>query len=398
MRSKDGIWSFSLVQTSAIDKRSQLYSHAIELHAGTGSCPARIWFDIGSSLSRRGNLNNIKGDDSHLHSDDTTNDQMSMATKPFNVTILGYGLSAKIFHIPLILALPDDFTLHSVVQRSPTASNNAQTDHTTIKLFNSAEEAYADPEVDVIVISLPPATHFSICKAALEAGKNVVVEKPFVPTAAEADELIKIQRQSGKLLTVYQNRRWDSDFLTLRALLDAGTLGEVTEFETHYDRHRPSPPADSWKIRDAPGHGSIYELGTHLIDQVYYLFGMPERVTGFLTRQRRGGGEGGEGGAHDSFTALLWYECGKMVATVKAGVVSAEAEQLRFWVRGGKGSFRKCHLDVQEDQLKAGLRPGGEGYGVDPESHFGEFFFHNILSFTSHQADFHLPRHPHDHR
>ncbi|KAK3708314.1 hypothetical protein LTR37_011579 [Vermiconidia calcicola] len=292
-----------------------------------------------------------------------------MATsKPFDVAIIGYGLSAKVFHIPLICALPNDFNLYGIVQRSPKPDNDASKNHPGIKSWRSVDEVYKDPDVDLVVITSIPETHFSMCKDALEAGKHVVVEKPFVATAKEADELIAIQKKSGKLLTVYQNRRWDSDFLTLRKLISDGTLGGIVEFETHFDRHRPDHPSqDSWKLNESPGHGSIYELGTHLIDQVYCAFGMPKRVTAFLTQQRKGGKEGG---VHDSHTVLMHYE-GGMVATVKAGVVSVEVEQLRFWVRGTKGSFRKFHLDVQEDQLKDGLRPGDKGFGEDPESHYG---------------------------
>lgn len=260
-----------------------------------------------------------------------------MAPKPFNVAVVGYGLSAKVFHIPLILALPDDFNLYGIVQRSPKPDNDASKDFPGIKLFRSVDEVYADSNVDLVVITSTPGTHFSMCKGALEAGKNVVVEKPFVTTAKEADELIEIQKKSGKVLAVYQNRRWDADYLTLRQIMDPGSLGDIAEFETHFDRHRPeAPSAESWKAEEAPGHGSIFDLGTHLLDQVYHSFGMPEKVTAFLYQQRRGV----EKGPHDAFTAVLRYKDG-MVATARAGVVGPEVEQLRFWVRGTKGSFKK---------------------------------------------------------
>ena len=265
-----------------------------------------------------------------------------MASKPFNAAVVGYGLSAKVFHIPLILALPNDFKLYGVVQRSPKPDNDASKAHPDIKLFRSVDEVYKDSGVDLVVITSTPGTHFSMVKDALEAGKNVVVEKPFVPTAKEANELIEIQKKSGKVLAVYQNRRWDSDFLTLRQVMEAGSLGSIAEFETHFDRHRPElPSTESWKNEDAPGHGSIFDLGTHLIDQIYHLFGMPKRVTGFLYQQRRGV----DGGPHDSFTAILQYADG-MMATARAGVVGPEVEQLRFWVRGTKASFKKVCKDL----------------------------------------------------
>ena len=273
---------------------------------------------------------------------DSTTSRIAMASKTFNAAVVGYGLSAKVFHIPLILALPNDFKLYGVVQRSPKPDNDASKDHPGFKLFNSVDEVYKDSAVDLVVVTSTPNTHFSMCKDALEAGKNVVVEKPFVPTAKEAEELIEIQKKSGKVLAVYQNRRWDSDFLTLRQIMEAGSFGHIAEFETHFDRHRPEPPsAESWKNEDKPGHGSIFDLGTHLIDQIYHLFGMPKQVTGFLYQQRRGV----EGGPHDSFTAILQYADG-MMATARAGVVGPHVRQLRYWVRGTEGSFHKVCGDV----------------------------------------------------
>ena len=259
----------------------------------------------------------------------------AMSSKPFNVAIVGYGLSAKVFHIPLILALPNDFKLYGIVQRTPKPNDDASHDHPKAKSWRSVEEVYKDPDVDVIVITSIPETHFDMCKSALEAGKNVVVEKPFVPTAEEADQLVEIAKKSGKLLTVYQNRRWDSDYLTVRKILAEGLLGDIAEFETHYDRHRPDPQPETWKVKEAPAHGSIYDLGTHLIDQIYHSFGMPERVTGFVGNQRRSV----KGGAPDSHIVLLHYE--GMLVTVKAAIISPEEEQLRFWIRGTKGSFKK---------------------------------------------------------
>ena len=262
-----------------------------------------------------------------------------MTPKPFKVGVIGYGLSAKVFHIPLILGVPD-LKLYGIVQRSPKPDNDASKDHPGTKSWRSVDEMYQDPEVDVVVITSIPSTHYSMCKDALEAGKHVVVEKPFVPTAKEADELIQVAQKADKLLTVYQNRRWDSDYLTLRQILSSGSLGDIAEFETHFDRHRPEDPSGGsshqWKLADEPGNGSIYDLGTHLIDQVYHAFGMPKKITGFVGRQRRGVKEG----PSDSHMVVMQYE-GPVLVTVKAGVVSAEVEQLRFWVRGTKGSFKK---------------------------------------------------------
>ncbi|KIX09448.1 uncharacterized protein Z518_00528 [Rhinocladiella mackenziei CBS 650.93] len=288
-----------------------------------------------------------------------------MAGNKYNVGIIGYGLSAKIFHIPFVNAV-SDFNLYAIVQRSPKPDDDASIDHPNIKLYRSADDMVQDDQVDVVVVTTAPESHFQLAKMATQKKKHVIVEKPFTPTSAEARELVDLAKSQGVILTVYQNRRWDSDFLTLQKHIEDGTLGRIVEFETHFDRHRPDPPADNWKAYHAPGTGAVYDLGTHLMDQVVHLFGMPERITGFVGSQR----EMNTTGLEDSCTVLLHY--GKMLVTVKAGVVSPEVNQLRFWVRGDKGSFKKFHLDPQEDQLRhEGLRPGDPGYGYEPEDRYG---------------------------
>lgn len=286
-----------------------------------------------------------------------------MASTPYAVGIVGYGMSAKVFHIPLIQVLSKEFSLYAIVQRSPKHEDDCRKDHPNVKHFSDTHEFLDDPAVDVVIVTTTPPSHFAICKAALEVGKHVVVEKPFTPTSQEARELIRIAKEHRKVLTVYQNRRWDTDFLTLRKLLNEGILGRVAEFETHFDRHRPSPPdpSSTWKARPLPGGGALYDLGSHLIDQVVTIFGMPEKVTALLRPQR----QYPDGQAiEDSCTVLLQYKSG-VLATVKAGVVSPETAQLRYWVRGEKGSYKKFHLDSQEDQLKAGRRPGDPGFGTE---------------------------------
>ena len=292
-----------------------------------------------------------------------------MASRPYNVGVVGYGMSAKVFHIPLIQVLPNDFSLHAIVQRSPKPDDDCSKDHPNTKHYSSTDELLNDSAVDVVIVTTTPPSHFDICKAALEAGKNVVVEKPFTPTFKEARELIKVAKEHKKLLTVYQNRRWDTDFLTLHKLINEGKLGRVVEFETHFDRHRPSPsdPSSTWKARPLPGGGAIYDLGTHLIDQAVVAFGLPEKITAFIGPQRLYS----EGQAiDDSCTVLLQYKNGLLV-TVKVGVVSPETAQLRYWVRGEKGSYKKFHLDCQEDQLKAGKKPGDPRFGIEEKDRAG---------------------------
>ncbi|CAG8895903.1 unnamed protein product [Penicillium egyptiacum] len=286
----------------------------------------------------------------------------------YNVGVVGYGFSAKIFHIPFVKEVPE-LKLYAIVQRTPKQDDDAEKDHPGVKSFRTTEEMVQDPAIDVVIITTAPDSHFAQCKLALEAGKHVVCEKPFTPTTQEADDLIAIAKKNNKQLAVFQNRRWDADFVTLSKLVKNGSLGRISEYETHFDRHRPEEPASDshkWKNKVIPGGSAIYDLGTHLLDQAVHLLGLPARVTGFIGSARAANTSSYE----DSFTVLLHYANGTMV-TAKATVVSPEDEQLRFWVRGDKGSFKKYHLDIQEDQLKAGIMPQDKGYGREPSERYG---------------------------
>ncbi|KAK4153037.1 hypothetical protein C8A00DRAFT_34219 [Chaetomidium leptoderma] len=299
--------------------------------------------------------------------------------KQFNVGIVGYGLSAKVFHIPFI-ALTPSLNLHSILQRTPSPGNSAPADHPSITHHTTLDALLADAKLDIVVLCTPPNTHAPFARAALEAGKHVLVEKPFVPTAAEADALAALARARGRVLCVYQNRRWDSDFLTVRRLLAEGTLGRVVELATHFDRLRLQAPtaagAGGWKagMGMAEGGGVLFDLGTHLLDQVFVLFGMPSGVYGKFVRQREGRlvkGVEGEADEPDSVTAVLSYEETGVVVHVRSGVVSVESEQVRFWVRGSKGSYHKTGLDPQEGQLRGGGKATDAGFGREDESRYG---------------------------
>ncbi|OJD31158.1 nad binding rossmann fold [Diplodia corticola] len=293
-----------------------------------------------------------------------------MASKVFNFGVIGYGLSAKIFHIPHLTAIPS-FKLYGIVQRTPKAGDDCGADHPEAKSWRSADELFADSAVDVVVLTTPPDTHFPLAKRALELGKHVVVEKAFVPSHAEGEALAALAREHKRSVAVYHNRRWDADFVTLRQLLAEGTLGRIVDFNSHFDRYSPTAAAD-WKAEARPGNGTLFDLGSHLLDQIVTLFGMPARITAFVGNTRAGAAaaRGQHDELGDAFTVHLHYADG-MLATARAGVLSVDEEQLRFWVRGDKGSFKKFHLDVQEPQLLAGMLPGQEGFGVEPEGRHG---------------------------
>jgi len=213
-----------------------------------------------------------------------------------------------------------------------------------------------------------------MARDALSKGKHVLVEKPFVPTSAQAQELATLAREKDRVLCVYQNRRWDSDFLTVRKLMRDDTLGRIVEFETHFDRLRLEKPA-TWKGQlgmDQAG-GPLYDLGTHLLDQVFVLFGMPTTVSAKFVNQREGRFVSGVGADQqpDGITALLTYADTGLLVFVRIGIASVETRQPRFRIRGTKGSFQKTGLDPQEPQLRAGAKPTDLNFGKETEENYG---------------------------
>lgn len=218
------------------------------------------------------------------------------------------------------------------------------------------DEALADPAIGLVVVATPNALHAPQARAALEAGKAVVIDKPFALDLAEARQVAALAEARGLLLSVFHNRRWDADFLALRSELDSGRLGPIHAFESHFDRHRPQV-RDRWRERDEPGGGIWHDLGPHLIDQAVILFGRPLGVTCDLAVLREGGR------AADWAHAVLRYADKRIILHAD---MTSPAPGPRFAVHGAKASWLKSGLDAQEDQLKAGLPVGGPGWGVDP--------------------------------
>lgn len=271
---------------------------------------------------------------------------------PVGVALVGYGYAGKTFHAPLIAAA-GGLRLHTVVS-SQGASVSA--DWPEAKVAADLDAALADPEVDLVVIAAPNALHAPLARQALEAGRAVVVDKPFTLTAAEARDLAALAQARDLLLSVFHNRRWDADFLTLQALIAEGRLGRIVRFESHFDRYRPQV-RDRWREADTPGAGVWYDLGPHLIDQALVLFGRPLGITADLAVVRAGGR------ATDYAHAVLRYDGFR--AILHADMLSA-APDLRFSVQGARAAWVKSGLDIQEDQLKATGRAGGDGWGLDP--------------------------------
>ncbi|THH09930.1 hypothetical protein EW146_g8533 [Bondarzewia mesenterica] len=307
---------------------------------------------------------------------------------PIKTCVLGVGLAGLAFHVPFVLALPDLFTLYAVLERNPTSEGGKVKKRFGIspKIYRTIDDVLADPEIELIIIGTPNETHYPYAKAALQAGKHVLVDKPITPTSAEARELANLASSKNLVLYPFQNRRWDSDFFALRRLLalpptDPQSLGDLVEFESHFDRYRMELKG-SWQDEPRPAAGQTYNLGTHLIDQTLTLFGKPKSVTAFIENVRGVGNPD----VDDSFTIFLRYPAGSVsphpfTAILRAHILSVRAPQPRYLVRGTKGTYTKFGVDVQEGQLK--VIPTAEGvhaaeYGREPEAIWGTL--HNLAA------------------
>jgi predicted dehydrogenase len=279
-------------------------------------------------------------------------------TTQLNVCIIGFGISAKVFHAPFLINNPL-YNWKAVIERS---SNNGQLLKADIKTYRSVEEALDDSTLDLFIITSPNETHYSYANKILEAGRNVVIEKPFTNTSEEAKALIETANRKQKILSVYQNRRYVSDFLTIKDILNEKLLGEIVEFEGHYDRYRSEAKPNAWREENKDGSGILYDLGSHLIDQALYLFGLPKEITADIRLQRP------HAKVDDYFDIRLDYGFTKVI--LESGMLVREPGP-RYMIHGTKGSFIKYGEDPQEAVLRNGVMPGGLDWGKEPISSYG---------------------------
>ena len=268
------------------------------------------------------------------------------------VALIGFGNAGRVLHAPLIAATPG-LTLTVIGSRQGDQAGSA---YPGVEVVADPLVAVRHRDVDLVVIATPNDTHAPLAEAALAADKHVVVDKPFTVTLAEARALVATAAAAKRLLSVVQNRRWDSDFLGIARELATGRLGEVVELRSEMSRYRPQV-RDRWRERAGPGAGLWYDLGPHLIDQALVLFGPPETVHADLEVQRGGT-------AVDWFQAILGY--GRKRVILASSMIAADAG-VRFLVRGTNGSLTKREGDPQEAQLVAGQKPGSPGWGHDPD-------------------------------
>ena len=277
-------------------------------------------------------------------------------TDRVGVGLVGYGMSGSSLHGPLITAEPR-LALRGVATLEPDQVCGLP----GVPVLPTVAALLDDPDVELVVVAVQNAAHHDVARTALEAGRHVVVDKPFTLTTEQADDLIRLAEDRGLRLSVFHQRRWDADHLTIRRCVEAGLLGTVTTYIARYDRFRLGTPA-RWTDEDRPGAGVLYDLGAHLIDQTLGLFGTPETVWADLGAQRPGGG------AVDYVHVVLRY--GLLRAILHAGSL-VRAPGPRFEVHGDRGSFVKDGMDGQIAAILAGARPGDPGFGPEPPERYG---------------------------
>ena len=286
-----------------------------------------------------------------------------MTGTPLRVGLIGYGLAGSVFHAPLIAAT-EGLVLDTVVTSNPERQEQARAGFPDVRVAATPDELFArSGDLDLIVIASPNKTHVPLARTALEAGLAVVVDKPVAGTAAEARELAGLAEKRGLFLSVFQNRRWDNDFLTLRGLLAEGALGDVWRFESRFERWRPQPKG-GWRESGDPAEfgGLLYDLGSHVVDQALVLFGPVTQVYAESV-VRRGGAETDD----DTFLALT--HANGVRSHLYASATTAQLGP-RFRVLGSKAGYVKYGLDPQEAALRDGERPG-PGWGTEPEELWG---------------------------
>jgi predicted dehydrogenase len=276
-----------------------------------------------------------------------------------DVGLIGFGLAGRSFHAQVIRATPG-LRLAAILQRH---GNEAAEKYPDVRVVRSVEELLDIPEIRLVIIATPNETHAPIARQCLKAGRDVVVDKPFATTLKEAAELVQLARERGRLITVYQNRRYDGDFQVIRQIVADGTLGRIVRFETNYDRFRPDLKPAAWRERVGPGSGILFDLAPHLIDHALVLFGLPEAVTADIRMERT------VAVVDDSFDVMMHYPAG--MRAVLRSTMLAVAPRPRFVLHGTRGSFFKQTFDPQEINLRRGYAPENGPWGGEPEEDWG---------------------------
>jgi predicted dehydrogenase len=280
-----------------------------------------------------------------------------MTDKKFDLirtAICSYGYSTKVFHEPFIAALPEYFDLRAFVERH---NNNSKERYPSAHIYRSCEELFAADDIDLIVVNTPSPTHFDYARQALEAGKHVVIDKPFSATSKEAETLIDLAKKNNRILTVFHNRRWEGELLALKQVVEQKLLGKLIDGEFRFERFRNEPNPKAHKEEPLPGNGLMYELCTHLIDQALFLFGMPVSVYAEICKQR-------EFSQIDDYCEITLYYENQFKLFIKSSLLVADIGP-SYILNGHKGSFVKYRANILEEQLSKGMRPEDENFGKE---------------------------------
>lgn len=278
--------------------------------------------------------------------------------EPIKTAILSFGMSGQVFHGPFMDVHPG-FEFYAVWERT---KNIAEQKYPGVKTYRTLEEVLGDPEVELVIVNTPNYTHYEYAKKALEADKHVLVEKPFVTSVAQGEELVKLAKDKGLTFSVYHNRRFDSDFKIVKRVMDENMLGEIVEAEFHFDRYKEELSPKLHKENPGPGAGVLNDLGSHIIDQALKLFGKPEALFADIRTIRPASQ------VDDYFEVLLYYP--QLRVRLHSSYLVREALP-SYILHGTRGSFLKHRTDIQEKDLQDGRRPGSEGWGREPEAEKG---------------------------
>jgi predicted dehydrogenase len=274
-------------------------------------------------------------------------------TQPIKTALCSFGMSGWVFHAPFVHAHPG-FELTAVWERS---KNLSQQSYPQVTVYRTLDEMLADASIELVIVNTPNITHFEYCSKALLAGKHVICEKPFTVTVAEAESLMALAKEHNRIISVYHNRRYDSDYKTIQSVLQQHLLGDVVEAEFHFDRFKDALSPKLHKEIPGQGTGALYDLGSHLIDQALQLFGWPVALFADIVAMR-------PISQVDDYFEILMYYPNKRVR-LKASYQVREALP-GYIIHGNKGSFIKAKTDVQETQLQQQLLPTAAGYGIEP--------------------------------
>lgn len=301
-----------------------------------------------------------------------------MKKHPFNVAILGFGVSASVFHLPLISAINGFKVTHILSNKQDLKLEN----HPDINIVNNLFEIINNDSIDLIINTLPNNLHFSTTKECLEFNKNVIVEKPFTITSNEANILIQLAKKKGSLLSIFHNRRWDNGYLTLQDNIIK--LGKIYLYEAYFDRYRPEVNFNKWKECSLLGSGTLYDLGSHLIDQVLNLFGMPQKIFADLEKQRN------NTQTIDFFQVTMWYDEMRVIIGSSSLMTSPRPT---IAVYGDKASYVKYGLDVQENNLRLLKSPRDLDFGVENSAFNGKLTINkdnsqSRINITSHKGSY----------